>query len=74
MVDGLITDDGSEVDLKDQQRISVRNRAINSPIKVSDSLYVMPITGSASRPMIYKPVGSEAPKTCHDGEDDADGW
>jgi hypothetical protein len=49
MADRLVIDDGNEVDLKDQQRISVRNRAINSPIKVSDNLYVMPITGGVMR-------------------------
>ncbi len=41
MADRLVTGDGREVDLKDQQRISVRNRAINSPINVSDNLKML---------------------------------
>jgi hypothetical protein len=57
MADRLVTDDGTQVDLKDQQRISVRNRAINSPIKVSDGLYVMPITGGVMRNGFAQTVG-----------------
>ena len=40
--DTLLDGQGSKVDLKDHERIAVRNNAINTPIKITDRLFVMP--------------------------------
>jgi hypothetical protein len=47
-IDALMDGEGNEIDLKDQQRISVRNSAINTPIKIADRFYVMPRSGGVA--------------------------
>ena len=44
-VDALVDGKGNEIDLPDQHRISVRNNAINVPIKIADRLFIKPSAG-----------------------------
>jgi hypothetical protein len=46
--DALVDGKGNEINLNDQQRTDVRNRAINTPIKISDNTYVLPRAGGVA--------------------------
>jgi len=48
MLDGLVDGRGNKIDLSDQQRVSVRNDAVWTPVKIADGLYVMPRTGGVT--------------------------
>jgi hypothetical protein len=47
-IDRLEDAKGNQVDLKDHHRIMVRNRACNTPIKISDGLFVFPNSGGVA--------------------------
>ena len=44
-IDGLADGAGNQIDLKDQQRVTVRNNAINTPIKMAAASYLTPRSG-----------------------------
>jgi hypothetical protein len=44
-IDGLVDDQGAQITLTDQQRVSVRNSAINTPIEIDKGLFVRPRAG-----------------------------
>jgi hypothetical protein len=44
-IDGLADNQGTRITLTDQQRVSVRNNAINTPIEIDNGLFVRPRAG-----------------------------
>jgi hypothetical protein len=44
-IDALLDGEGNPINLKDQERVFVRNTAINVPIEIDTGLYVFPRTG-----------------------------
>jgi hypothetical protein len=47
-IDRLVDGQGSTIDLKDQQRVGVRNNAVNTPIKIGDGIFVMSRAGGVA--------------------------